>query len=223
MEPVAAERQTELIEPFVTAMEEPLDIPDNVFLNSQGVPPPPDKRRSSVLEYEQKLEEKIYAAKTDKYKVRKALTKCDDSNILLSLVRSINNMNNSINDLKRDVSSMKRDLTDVKRDLTDVKKDVNDMKPLMLMVRVSENIRRRKLGTNQIPIPFLVEEGPNVTDLPAILSIEDINRLSVDQLQRYLRGYNIEFSTRFSRKRMKMLLRDTLGYCTPVDLTFEFS
>lgn len=77
-------QHSQMPEIFVDALEEQLDIPDDVFLNEQGVPPPPDKSRCSVIEYQRKFKEKIFRAETDEYKVRKALAKCNNRNLLLA-------------------------------------------------------------------------------------------------------------------------------------------
>ena len=74
-----------------------------------------------------------------------------------------------------------------------------------------------------ISVSFFIGEGPDGTDLPPINLVEDIEVLEVDQLRRFLTGYNIRYVTRTSRINMKILLRDTLGFCRVCDMRMNFS
>lgn len=124
-------QHSQMPEIFVDALEEQLDIPDDVFLNEQGVPPPPDKSRCSVIEYQHKFKEKIFRAETDEYKVRKALAKCNNRNLLLALLRTVNNIDNNVTDLKKDINNIKGDINNIKGVMNIIKGDINNMKPLM--------------------------------------------------------------------------------------------
>ena len=95
-----------------------------MFLNEPGVPPPPGKSRCSVIEYQHKFKEKIFRAETDEYKVRKALAKCNNRNLLLALLRTVNNIDNNVTDLKKDIDN-------IKVVMNIIKGDINNMRPLM--------------------------------------------------------------------------------------------
>lgn len=54
------------------------------------------------------------------------------------------------------------------------------------------NSLRRTRGYNADSVPFLNKEE-NQEELPPILSVQDIDRLTKQQCQKYLRGYNTLF------------------------------
>lgn len=61
-------------------LDEVLDIPDDVFINSEGVPSPRTKRRRNIMDFEQQMlkeafrsHEKAFKAENATYNVHKAL------------------------------------------------------------------------------------------------------------------------------------------------------
>ena len=221
-----------------------IDILDDVFFNEQGIPPSRTKRKRDIMEYEEKLgeanfkaTEKAFKAQTSQYKVQKVLAENDNVNILLSVMHSLNNLNNSvnrmdtnisgiksdINNVKSDINTMKSDMNTMKSDITNISRKVDEMTPLMHHVRISENLHRRTFGISQLPLPFLVGEGPSGTDLPRIASVEDIQNLTRSQIFRYLVGYDIEHDRRASSGSLKTLLRLSLGFTLPTELSFLFT
>lgn len=110
----------------------------------------------------------------------------------------------------------------IKSDISNINRKVEDMTPLMHYVRISENLHRRTFGLSQLPLPFIVGEGPD-TDLPRIGSVEDIQNLTKPQIFRYLEVYNIENDRRANSGALKALLRLSLGYTLPTELSFHFT
>lgn len=229
-------------------LNEELDIPDDVFINQENIAVPQPKTREKVMQFEQELSEKAVIAKdeaymarsradridTTKYKVQKALAQKNNENSLIALIRGISNdisninrnitdINGRVNNIDRRVNNIDRRVNTMQSDITLIKGDISGMKPLMLYVRTSENARRRELREPQIPVPFLVGDGPEGTDLPSIKSVEDIESLNVEQLRRFLTGYDVQFATRTSRVNLKIMLRDTLGFSKVNDMKMSFS
>lgn len=208
--------RTEAVEAVELQAREELDIPDEIFSNNLGVAAPANKRRSSVIEYKHELQKKINSGNDDCYKVERALADVDVNNDDTSIARALIELN-------QNMRLMAQGLNNIYRRLDGIEGTLGDIKPLMLYVRVSENIRRRNLGLTQIPIPFVVGEGPQNTDLPAIHSVADIESLSKPQVKQYLTGYSVAYDANTIRKELKATLRDTLGYSTPADLRFNFT
>lgn len=80
------------------------------------------------MEYEEilgeanfKATEKAFKARTSQYKVQKVLAENDNVNILLSVMHSLNNMNNSVN--RMDTNS------GVKSDIINISRKVDEMTP----------------------------------------------------------------------------------------------
>lgn len=222
--------RTEAVEAFVLQARKELDIPDEIFSNSLGVAAPANKRRSSVIEYKHELQKKINLGKDDCYKVERALADVDANNddtsiasILIEINQNMRLMAQGLNNIYRRLDGIEGTLDRMEGRLDRMEGRLENIIPLMLYVRVSENVRRRNLGLTQIPIPFVVGEGPQNTDLPAIHSVADIESLSKPQVKQYLTGYSVAYDANTVRKELKATLRDTLGYSTPADLRFNFT
>lgn len=156
----------------------------------------------------------------DCYKVKKALANVEVNNYTGSLARAMAEMNQNIRLLAQGLNG-RLDRMDGRLDRIEGR--LEKMEPLMLYVHVSENYRRRISGQTQMPIPFLVGEGPENTDLPLIGTVEDIERLSKPQVRRYLNGYAVDYDANAYRRELKALLRDTLGFSTAADIRFNFT
>lgn len=193
--------------------------------------------------------EKFYKASTAKYKIQKAVTESGSRNVLIGLImamrndinrkfdeaernsqrnfdnlnRNFDNLHRNFDNLHRNHDNFHRNYDNLQHEVNRIKGDVDGMKPLMLYVRTSENARRRLLREPEIPVPFLVGEGPIGTDLPSVNSVEDIEAMNAEQLHRYLAGYDVQHNPQVGTKRLKRLLRDALGFSSLKDMRFEFS
>lgn len=234
MDSLELQQQSGAVDEPQNPLDEELDIPDDVFVNQENVALPQPKTRANIMQFEQELSEKAVIANDEvyragkrvdradvtKYKVQKALAQTNNENSLIALIRRISNDIGSIN---RNINTMQTNINTMQTDINSIKDEVSGMKPLMLYVRTSENARRRELREPSIPVPFLVGEGPEGTDLPSINSVEDIELLDLEQLRRFLTGYNVRYALRTSRVNMKIMLRDTLGFCRVSDMRMNFS
>lgn len=212
--------QTEAAEAIERQTREELGIPDETFTNSLGVAAPVNKRRSSIIEYKHELQKKINLGNDDCYKVERALADVEVNNDYASFASAVIEINQNIRLMAQDLNR-RLDRMDGRLDRMEV--GLEKITPLMLYVRVSENFRRRDSGLTQIPVPFIVGEGPQNTDLPIIESVKDIESLSKPQVKRYLTGYAVDHDANAVRKELKAILRDTLGYSTAADLRFSFT
>lgn len=212
--------QNEAMNAVERQAQEELDISDETFTNNLGVAAPDNKRLISVLEYEHELKKRMALGSDDCYKVKKALANVEVNNDTGSLARAMIELNQNIRLMAQGINS-RLDRMDGRLDRIEGR--LEKMEPLMLYVHVSENYRRRISGQTQMPIPFLVGEGPENTDLPLIGTVEDIERLSKPQVRRYLSGYAVNYDANAVRKDLKSLLRDTLGFSTAADLRFNFT
>jgi len=128
-------------------------------------------------------------------------------------------------DLNKDVKDLKIEFKDLKRD---VKRDLRDFKGDMYSgFKMSEyshirlyNMFRRMNGYPATPVPFLNVEAI-MNELPPIGSVQDIDSLSKEECQTYLRAYNVEFHPNESVK-LKERLRDAVGLAISYDLEFQF-
>ncbi|GAV29462.1 hypothetical protein PMKS-002963 [Pichia membranifaciens] len=200
-----------------------VEVSDDVLVNDHGVPPPRTKRKRDLLEYEEKLDkavfkatEKAFEVRASQYKVQKALAENDHLRILQSLLRTIESMDGELGNIKSEVRNMKSEI-----DKISIR--VEEMTPLMHHVRVAENLRRRELGLPQLTLPFLVGEGPVGTDLPPIVSVNDIQDLSKSEILRYLAGYDVGHERHATTSSLKCILRMTLGFTLAHELHFTFS
>lgn len=223
-------REEDPLNPLQNELDVEIEVSDDLFVNDEGISPPRTRRKRDIMEYEQKLSEanfktreKAFKIKTSQYKVQKLLAENDNVSILISLTRSIANLNRSISHIDRNISGIKSDVNNMKSDLNNISNKINEITPLMHHVRVSENLRRRTFGLPQLPLPFLVGEGPSGTNLPNIESVQDIQDLSRAQLLSYLAGYGVEHNRRAPNGSLKSLLRLTLGFTLPTELNFFFS
>ena len=177
---------------------------------------------------------RVERAETAKYKVQKALAERSNQDSLIALIRAISNdigsikrnvttMQTNINTMQTNITTMQTNITTMQTDINSIKDDVGGMKPLMHYVRSFENARRRELREPPIPVPFLIGDGPDGTDLPQINSVEDIESLNIEQLRGFLTGYDVRYATRTSRRNMKIMLRDTLGFFRLNDMRMNFS
>jgi hypothetical protein len=83
------------------------------------------------------------------------------------------------------------------------------------------NYQRRMGAHEAISVPFLDREI-NQEELPPILSVENIDRLTKEQCQNYLMGYKVQFHPNETVK-LKERLRDAVGLMASHDLNYQFS
>lgn len=230
-------REEDPLNPLQNELDVEIEASDDLFVNDEGISPPRTRRKRDIMDYEQKLREanfktreRAFKIKTSQYKVQKLLAENDNASILISLRHSIENLigslshiDRNISGIKSDMNNMKSDMNNMKLDLNNISNKINEITPLMHHVRVSENLRRRTFGLPQLPLPFLVGEGPSGTNLPNIESVQDIQDLTRAQLLSYLAGYGVEYNRRASNGSLKSLLRLTLGFTLPTELNFFFS
>ncbi|CUM55142.1 unnamed protein product [Debaryomyces tyrocola] len=133
-----------------------------------------------------------------------------------------------IKGLKRGFKDLKGDFADFKGDFADLKGDFADLKGDMDSgFKMSEyrhaclyNMVRRMNGSSAVPVPFLNVEAM-LDELSPIGSVEDIDSLSKQECQTYLRAYNVEFHPNESVK-LKEKLRDAIGLAVGHDVGFLF-
>lgn len=145
------------------------------------------------------------------------------------LRRDIKDLKGEFKDLKRDLNKDVKDLKGEFKDLKrDVKRDLRDFKGDMdFGFKMSEyshirlyNMFRRMNGYPATPVPFLNVEAI-MNELPPIGSVQDIDSLSKEECQTYLRAYNVEFHPNESVK-LKERLRDAVGLAISYDMEFQF-
>lgn len=219
--------QNEAIEALGHQAQEERDIPGETSNSSLAVQAPANKRLILVPKYKHGLKKRVPLGDDDRYKVKKASTNVKVNNYTGSLARALAEMNQNIILLAQGVHS-RLDRIDDKLDricgtLDRIEGRPGKIDTLMLFLRVSENYRRRSSGLPQMQIPFVVGKGPQNTDLPLIDTIEDIERLTKPQVERYLSGYAVAYDANAARKDLKALLRDTLDFSTAADLRFNFT
>ncbi|CUM49595.1 unnamed protein product [Debaryomyces tyrocola] len=83
------------------------------------------------------------------------------------------------------------------------------------------NVVRRMFGYDAVSVPFLNREE-NQEELPPVLSVQDIDGLTKEQCQKYLRGYNVEFHLNETIK-LKERLRDAVGLMFSSDRDYRFT
>lgn len=214
-------------------LDEVLNIPDDVFINDEGVPPPRTKRREDILDFEQEIRKKVlrsrektFKAEAVTFKLDKAILQDTSNNSMVDFMRSITDtllrMEVESKRTNQKLGNMERKIENMDRKVDELKVDVAEIKPLMFYVRTSENARRRQARVPPISVPFLVGTGPD-DDLPIINSVETIENLNLTQLRRFLTGYGVQHNSRSSSKILKTKLREILGFYEAPDLSFEFS
>ena len=226
METVQSQSEEESVIQFQNPLDEVLDIPDDVFINDEGVPPPRTKRRGDILDFGQEIRKRVlssrkktFEAEAVTFKLDKALVQTTNNYNMADLLR---NINSTLVRMETEFRSTNRKIESMDRKIDDLKSDVAETKPLMFYVRTSENARRRQARVPPIPVPFLVGTGPG-DDLPIINSVENIESLNLEQLRRFLTGYGVQHSSRSSSRILKHKLREALGFYEAQDLSFEFS
>ncbi|CUM55290.1 uncharacterized protein AC631_05908 [Debaryomyces fabryi] len=117
-------------------------------------------------------------------------------------------MANKITDMDNKITSLKAD--------TDNKFAILEHKHLYVF-----NFMRRLVGYDAVSVPFLNREE-NQEELPPVLSVQDIDRLTKEQCQKYLRGYNVQFHPNETTK-LKERLRDALGLFGHPDREYQFA
>lgn len=83
------------------------------------------------------------------------------------------------------------------------------------------NVVRRMFGYDAVSVPFLNREE-NQEELPPVLSVQDIDGLTKEQCQKYLRGYNVGFHLNETIK-LKERLRDAVGLMFSSDRDYRFT
>ncbi|KRZ98478.1 uncharacterized protein AC631_05765 [Debaryomyces fabryi] len=124
--------------------------------------------------------------------------------------------------MKRDMVQMKRDMVQMKRDM-DSKFTLIDSRFVTLEHShlCVFNVVRRSVGYDAVSVPFLNREE-NQEELPPVLSVQDIDRLTKEQCQKYLRGYNVQFHPNETIK-LKERLRDSIGLLASPDRDYQFA
>lgn len=152
----------------------------------------------------------------------------------------INNMNNrltsmddKLTSLKSDVASLKTDMdnkfTSLKSDVASLKTDMDNKFALVdsRFVKLEYNHLclfnsfRRMNGYEAVSVPFLNREE-NQEELPLILSVQDIDRLTKEECQRFLTGYYIQFHPNETIK-LKEKLREAVGLMARYDYEYKFT
>lgn len=83
------------------------------------------------------------------------------------------------------------------------------------------NCIRRSCGYSAVSVPFL-NRDEDLEELPSILSVEEIDRLSKQECQIYLRSYNVLFHPNETVK-LKERLRDAIGLIVSHDRDYHFA
>lgn len=226
METVQSQSEEESVIQFQNPLDEVLDIPDDVFINDEGVSPPRTKRRGDILDFGQEIRKRVlssrkktFEAEAVTFKLDKALVQTTNNYNTADLLR---NINSTLIRMEMEFRNTNRKIESMDRKIDDLKSDVAEIKPLMFYVRTSENARRRQARVPPIPVPFLFGTGPG-GDLPIINSVETIETLNLEQLRRFLTGYGVQHSSRSSSRILKHKLREALGFYEAQDLSLEFS
>ena len=151
------------------------------------------------------------------------------TNEMREIKKDIKDLKGEFKDLKRDLNKDVKDLKiefkdlkrDVKRDLRDFKGDMDSGFKMSEYSHIRlYNMFRRMNGYPATPVPFLNVEAI-MNELPPIGSVQDIDSLSKEECQTYLRAYNVEFHPNESVK-LKERLRDAVGLAISYDLEFQF-
>ena len=153
-------------------------------------------------------------------------------------------MDGKVASLKTDVASLKTDMdgkvASLKTDVASLKTDM-DGKFTSLEAGLYDNFAlvdstfakleyshlclfnsfRRMNGYEAVSVPFLNREE-NQEELPLILSVQDIDGLTKEECQRFLRGYNIEFHPNETIK-LKEKLREGVGLMARYDYEYKFA
>lgn len=226
METVQSQSEEESVIQFQNPLDEVLDIPDDVFINDEGVSPPRTKRRGDILDFGQEIRKRVlssrkktFEAEAVTFKLDKALVQTTNNYNTANLLR---NINSTLIRMEMEFRNTNRKIESMDRKIDDLKSDVAEIKPLMFYVRTSENARRRQARVPPIPVPFLFGTGPG-GDLPIINSVETIETLNLEQLRRFLTGYGVQHSSGSSSRILKHKLREALGFYEAQDLSLEFS
>ena len=161
---------------------------------------------------------------------------------------SLTNMDNKFTSLQKEVASLKTDMNDkftsLKTDMdgkfTSLKADM-DGKFTLLETGLYNNFAsidsrfakleyshlclfnsfRRMNGYEAVSVPFLNSEE-NQEVLPLILSVQDIDGLTKEECQRFLRGYDIQFHPNETIK-LKEKLREGVGLMARYDYEYKFT
>lgn len=192
-------------------MNQVIDIEDEVFENNSGIPPPPDKKRSSVMAFVDDLDAGISTADALKKKKRDVLSHID-----------ANNNTNLLRQILQNLSDFQRE----QRMFNEEQRAFNNesRRREEFFKTVSENRVLRSMGMEAMDVPFLRPSiiPPN-TELSFIRSAEEIEELNLQQIRLYLEAYDIRFDNRMSRRRLKDLLRIKLGFTSLSDLAINMS
>lgn len=140
-------------------------------------------------------------------------------NIVKSEISSMyKSFENKLKSLEKRMSGLGTQINELKTDIVAV-----DSRVVILENKQSclSNSLRRARGYNADNVPFL-NKNENQEELPPILSVQDIDRLTKQQCQKYLRGYNILFHLN-ETTRLKEKLRDAIGLLINCDINYLFS
>lgn len=149
--------------------------------------------------------------------------------------REISGLNTKIDACSDEIKGLKRGFKDLKGEFAGLKGEFEGLKGEFADLKggmdsgfkMSEyrhvclyNMFRRMNGSSAALVPFLNVEAM-LDDLPPIGSVEDIDSLSKQECQTYLRAYNVEFHPNESVK-LKEKLRDAVGLAVSHDVAFQF-
>ena len=173
-----------------------------------------------------------------------ASLKTDMDGKVASLKTDVASLKTDVASLKTDVASLKTDMdgkvASLKTDVASLKTDM-DGKFTSLEAGLYDNFAlvdstfakleyshlclfnsfRRMNGYEAVSVPFLNREE-NQEELPLILSVQDIDGLTKEECQRFLRGYNIEFHPNETIK-LKEKLREGVGLMARYDYEYKFA
>lgn len=150
---------------------------------------------------------------------------------------SFTNMDDKFTSLKTEVASLKTDMdskfTSLKTDMdgkftslgTGLYNNFASIDSRFAKLEYSHlrlfNSFRRMNGYEAVSVPFLNREE-NQEELPLILSVQDIDRLTKEECQRFLRGYGIQFHPNETIK-LKEKLREGIGLMAQYDYEYKFT
>jgi hypothetical protein len=215
-------------------MNQIIDVDDEIFENNENIPPPSNKRRSSVLEFVDNLDAGARRLKGKKRDVLDHLNSTNNTDLLQGILRTMSGFENRMsvfineqrqfNEQQRTFNEQQRTFNEQQIIFTNEQRAFNlradnVFRKLDFNALVSENRTLRSLGKQTVDIPFLNPSviSPN-TSLPVLRSGDQIERSTTADLKLYLQAYDIDFDNTWPRKKLKALLRLKLRFTGLNDL-----
>jgi len=192
-------------------MERPSTQLDNAYSNTTEL----NRVVSSILEnmIDDKLKEAPAWFTTEMDSIKSSFAILD--NKVTSLDNKVASLDNKVTSLDNKVTSLDNKVTSLETDM-DNKLAILEHNHLYVF-----NFVRRRVGYDAVSVPFLNREE-NQEELPSILCVQDIDRLTKEQCQKYLRGYNVQFHSNETIK-LKERLRDALALIGFPDRDYQFA